>query len=60
MSLRDYTAAFEGIMVLIMVIWDRILIERLSRRLAAIQKDIHDDSQRHQQNRDKPFPMDRQ
>ena len=41
MSLRDYTAAFEGILVLIVVIWDRILIQRLSRRLAAIQKDIH-------------------
>ena len=60
MSLRDYTAAFEGIMVLILVIWDRILIERLSRRLAAIQKDIHDNGQRHQENCNKPFPMGRQ
>ena len=57
MSLRDFTAAFEGIMVLILVIWDRILIGRLSRRLAAIQKDIHDNGQGHQEDCDKPLPV---
>ena len=57
MELRDYTAVFEGLMVLIIVIWDRILIERLSHRLSAIQKDIHDNGQHHQEDRDKPFPM---
>ncbi len=60
MELRNYTAAFEAFMLLIMFVWDRILIERLWARLAAMEKDIHKNAQGRQESRDQNAPMGRQ